>query len=146
MCLCDVNTKLTLTFPIAVALGAVATPNFFEALPKNRDLDIVRRGYLLAGGVLVAAGLLRLALSGVVGVVLLFPLVLVYSAFIGAAGSIAIAGVQAGIGDGDALQRVSVFFIATFLALAMSGLSWGTVFDTFWGPATVVFNGPACIA
>jgi MFS family permease len=145
-CLCDVNTAQTPIFLVAVAVGAIATPAIVRALPENRDLDLVRWGYCCAGGVLVVAGLLGLTLSGVVGVVLLFPLVVVYSALMGAASSVAIAGVQAGSSDGDALQRVSVFFMATFLALAISGLSWGTVFDTFGGAATVIANGLACMA
>ena len=145
-CLCDVNTGQTPIFLVAVALGAIATPAIVKALPENHDLDIVRWGYRCAGGVLVAAGLLGLTLSGVVGIVLLFPLVAVYSAVMGASSSVAIAGVQAGSGDGDALQRVSIFFMATFLALAISGPSWGTVFDTLGGPATVIINGLACIA
>jgi hypothetical protein len=95
---------------------------------------------------LIAAGLLGLALSGLVGVLLMFPLVVVYSAAMGAASSVAIAGVQAGGADGDALQRLSIFFIATFLALAISGLNWGTMFDAFGGRATVIANGLTCVA
>lgn len=145
-CLCDINTHQTPIFLVAVAVGALLTPRIIKALPENRDLDLVRWGYLLASLLLLAAGLIGLALSGHIGVLLMFPLVLTYSATMNAASSIAISGVQAGSTDGDALQHVSIFFIATFLALAVSGLSWGTALDTFGGPATVIANGLACIA
>ena len=145
-CLCDISTKETPVFLLAVAVGAVATPAIVKALPAKRDLDLVRYGYCLASGMLIAAGLLGLALSGLVGVLLMFPLVVVYSAAMGAASSVAIAGVQAGGADGDALQRLSIFFIATFLALAISGLNWGTMFDAFGGRATVIANGLTCVA
>jgi len=144
-CLCDIEMRQTPIFLVAVAIGAIATPVLARALPANRDLGLARWGYSIAGGILIIAGLLGLTLSGVIGVVLMFPLVVAYSAVIGAASSVAIAGVQAGSSEGEALQHLSIFFMATFLALAISGLSWGAAFDSFGGSATVIANGVACI-
>ena len=144
-CLCDIEMRQTPIFLVAVAVGAIATPMLVRALPANRDLGLARWGYSIAGGILIIAGLLGLTLSGVIGVLLMFPLVVAYSAVIGAASSVAIAGVQAGSSEGEALQHLSIFFMATFLALAISGLSWGAAFDSFGGSATVIANGLACI-
>lgn len=144
-CLCDIEMRQTPIFLVAVAVGAIATPVLVRALPANRDLGLARWGYSIAGGILIIAGLLGLTLSGVIGVLLMFPLVVAYSAVMGAASSVAIAGVQAGSSEGEALQHLSIFFMATFLALAISGLSWGAAFDSFGGSATVIANGLACI-
>lgn len=144
-CLCDIEMRQTPIFLVAVAVGAIATPVLVRALPANRDLGLARWGYSIAGGILIIAGLLGLTLSGVIGVLLMFPLVVAYSAVMGAASSVAIAGVQAGSSEGEALQHLSIFFMATFLALAISGLSWGAAFDSFGGSATVIANGVACI-